>query len=89
MLEKNSGTLTSTGFVLRLIFGKWRAFDRSQTCDCSRVRLDVQDVRKVSLQCQNFITKTNEKTDEWILLQNETYIFKFFFKFYGDRDSVR
>ena len=38
----------------------------------------VQGVHKVSLQFQKFITKANEKADKWKLLQNETYIFKFF-----------
>ena len=34
-------------------------------------------VHKVSLQFQKFITKANEETDEWKLLQNGTYTFKF------------
>ena len=38
----------------------------------------VRGVHKVCLQLQKFITRANEKTDEWKLLQNETYIFKFF-----------
>ena len=37
----------------------------------------IQGVHKVSLQFQKFITKANEKTDEWKLLQTETYVFKF------------
>ena len=36
-------------------------------------------VHKVSLQFHKFITKANEKTVKWKLLQNETYVFKFFF----------
>ena len=39
--------------------------------------LVVQGVHKDSLQFQEFITKANEKTDKWKLLQNETHIFKF------------
>ena len=48
-----------------------------------------------SLQFQKFITEANGKTDKWKLLQNKTYIFKFFFLpyvmyvCYGDRYSVR
>ena len=38
---------------------------------------DILDVLKVSLQFQKFVTKANEKTDEWKLLQNDTNIFKF------------
>jgi hypothetical protein len=41
----------------------------------------IQDVHKVSLQFQKFITKANGDTDKWKLLQNETYIFKFFASF--------
>ena len=37
----------------------------------------IQPVRKVSLQFRKFITKSSEKTDEWKLLRNETYVFKF------------
>ena len=40
-------------------------------------KMETQGVRKVPLQFQQFITKANEKTDKWKLLQNETYIFKF------------
>ena len=36
-------------------------------------------VHKVSLQFQKFITKANEKTDKWKLLENERYVFKFFY----------
>ena len=43
------------------------------------IELDVHGVHKVSLQFQKFITKANEKTGKWKLLQNETYMFKFFF----------
>ena len=39
-------------------------------------------VYKVSLQFQWFIREANEKADEWKLLQNETYISKFFFFFF-------
>ena len=39
--------------------------------------IEIQGVRKVSLQFQKFITKANGKADKWKLLQNETYIFKF------------
>jgi hypothetical protein len=35
----------------------------------------IQAVKKVFLQFQKCITKANEKTDKWKLLQNETYIF--------------
>ena len=41
--------------------------------------LQVQGVHKDSLQFQKFITKANERTDRWKLLQNETCIFKFSF----------
>ena len=40
--------------------------------------MEVQGIHKVSLQFQKFITKANEKTDKWKLLQNETYILKLF-----------
>ena len=43
----------------------------------------MQSVQKVSLRFQKFITEANEKTDEWKLLQNETYIFKFFFSMWA------
>ena len=39
----------------------------------------IRGVHKVSLQFQQFITEASEKTDKWKLLQNERYIFKFFF----------
>ena len=38
-------------------------------------------VHKVSLQFQKFITEANKETDKWKLLQNETYVFKFFLCF--------
>jgi hypothetical protein len=38
------------------------------------VFINIQSVHKVSLQFQKFITKANEKTDKWKLLQNETYL---------------
>ena len=41
------------------------------------VCINVQGVYKVSLQFRKFITKANERTDKWKLLQNETCIFKF------------
>jgi hypothetical protein len=43
----------------------------------ARMCVIIQDVNKVSLKFQKFITKANEKTDKWKLLQNVTYIFKF------------
>ena len=36
--------------------------------------MEVQGVHKVSMQIRKFITKANERTDEWKLLQNETYV---------------
>jgi hypothetical protein len=44
-------------------------------------RVNLQGVHKVSLQFQKFITKENEKKHKWKLLQNETYIIKFFASF--------
>ena len=38
---------------------------------------NIQGVHEVSLQLQKFITKANEKTDKWKLLQTVTYMFKF------------
>ena len=39
-------------------------------------------VHKVSEQFQKFVTVTNDETDKRKLLQNETYIFKFFLFFF-------
>ena len=60
--------------------GKWM---EGREMVCGELREIVknaiaQDVYKVSLQFQKFITEANEEADKWKLLQNETYIFMFF-----------
>jgi hypothetical protein len=50
----------------------------SVVISCSKFPLNIQGVHKVSLKFQKFITNAIEKTNKWKLLQNETYIFKFF-----------
>ena len=52
---------------------------KHEKCNYFSTKLITQGVHNVSLQFQKFITKaTDERTDKWKLLQNETCIFKFF-----------
>ena len=58
-------------------FGHYTSVERGQFYLRTPLPPNVQSVRKVSLQFQKLITKANEETDKWKLLQNETYTFKF------------
>ena len=55
----------------------WQVYSLSFTRLRDERNTQVQGVHKVSLQFEKFITKANEKTDKWKLLQNETCVFKF------------
>ena len=57
-----------------LYFTHYYNFIFRETKDRER---QAQSVHKVPLQFQKFITKANETTDKWKLLQNEMYVFKF------------
>ena len=56
-------------------------FSQSEMPGRNYLNVIIQGVHKVSLQVRKFITKANEETDTWRLLQNKTYIFKFFLRY--------
>ena len=80
MSEKVQLKLKQNSFHWKLKIPRWRVSKLKRNEDgLGHYETDIQGVRKVSLQ---FVTKANEKTGKWKLLQNETYIFQFLFLFF-------